>query len=114
MDHDSLLALRQHHPAWHLLRADNAALVATTLHRVFVSENTRTIGQRALTEALDDDLYGLRVTNPGAYPKSAAEYLIDHTGYTYVIDRKGQLREILNRDIRPEAIVPDIQYLLGQ
>ena len=80
MDHDSLLALRQHHPAWHLLRADNAALVATTLHRVFVADNTRTIGHRALTEALDDDLYGIRATNPGAYPKDAAEYLSDWSG----------------------------------
>lgn len=77
MDHDSLVALRQHHPAWHLLRADNAALVATTLHRVFVADNTRTIGQRALIEALDDDLYTIRVSNPGAYPKDAAEYLSD-------------------------------------
>ncbi|MEZ5159222.1 MAG: DUF3375 family protein, partial [Candidatus Nanopelagicales bacterium] len=60
MQHDDVAALRRHHPAWLLLRADSAPLVASTLHRVFVAQNCRTIIQHELVEALDDDLYRLR------------------------------------------------------
>ncbi|HQR79119.1 MAG TPA: DUF3375 domain-containing protein [Actinomycetota bacterium] len=77
MDHDSLVALRQHHPAWLLLRADNAPLVATVLHRIFVAENTRTISRTELAEALDDELHRLRQLDPAAYPKDAQAYLAD-------------------------------------
>lgn len=77
MDYDDVQALRRHHPAWHLLRADSAALVASTLHRVFIAENTRTIDQQSFVEALDDDLYRIRETEPNAYPRSARDYLTD-------------------------------------
>ncbi|HET7862865.1 MAG TPA: DUF3375 family protein, partial [Burkholderiaceae bacterium] len=36
MDHPTLDALRRQHPAWRLLAADSAPLVASFLHRVFV------------------------------------------------------------------------------
>lgn len=34
LDHQILDALRQHHPAWRLLRSDPAALVGSFLERV--------------------------------------------------------------------------------
>lgn len=77
MRYEEIEALRRHHPAWHLLRADSAALVASALHRVFVAENTRTISQHALIEALDDDLYRLRQSDPDAFPRTAKDYLTD-------------------------------------
>jgi flagellar motility protein MotE (MotC chaperone) len=77
MDYDELVSLRRHHPAWHLLRADSVALVASLLHRVFVAENTRTIDQQSLVEALDDDLYRIRQTQPDAHPRTPLEYLND-------------------------------------
>jgi hypothetical protein len=75
--HDDVASLRRHHPAWILLRADSAPLIASTLHRVFVAQNCRTIAQQALVEALEDDLYRLRQIDPSAYPRSAKDYLAD-------------------------------------
>ena len=77
MQYDDVAALRRHHPAWLLLRADSAPLVASTLHRVFVAQNCRTITQQSLVEALEDDLYRLRQIDPAAYPRSAKDYLTD-------------------------------------
>jgi hypothetical protein len=77
-DIDTLEALRRHHPAWRLLQADSAALVASFLHRVFVLPNQRVIRQSDLAEALEDTLYTLREQRgAGVYPKSALEYLDD-------------------------------------
>ena len=55
-DFDTLEALRRQHPAWRLLQADSAALVASFLHRVFVVPNRRVIHQAELASALDDTL----------------------------------------------------------
>ena len=41
LDFATLDALRSHHPAWRLLRSDHAVLVASFLHRVFVTPNVR-------------------------------------------------------------------------
>ena len=60
MQHDDVEALRRRHPAWRLLRADNASLIVSFLGAVFVQENTRTITASALAERLDDELYALR------------------------------------------------------
>ena len=81
LDIDTLEALRRQHPAWRLLVADSAALVASFLHRVFVAPNRRVISQAGLAEALEDTLYTLRQQRSGStypvYPKSALEYLND-------------------------------------
>ena len=78
LDFDTLEALRRQHPAWRLLQADSAALVASFLHRVFVLPNQRVISQSDLAEALEDTLYALREQRgAGVYPKSALEYLND-------------------------------------
>ena len=77
-DIDTLEALRRQHPAWRLLQADSAALVASFLHRVFVLPNRRVIHQAELASALDDTLYAVREQRgPGSYPKLALEYLND-------------------------------------
>lgn len=77
-DFDTLEALRRQHPAWRLLQADSAALVASFLHRVFVLPNQRVISQSDLTEALEDTLHALREQRgAGVYPKGALEYLND-------------------------------------
>lgn len=44
-DYHTLDLLRQNHPAWRLLRAEHAPLVASFLHRVFTLPNVRVIGQ---------------------------------------------------------------------
>ena len=77
-DIDTLDALRRQHPAWRLLQADSAPLVASFLHRVFVLPNRRTIHQAELASALDDTLYAVREQRGHAsYPKPALEYLND-------------------------------------
>ena len=69
-DIDTLEALRRQHPAWRLLQADSAALVASFLHRVFVAPNRRVIHQAELASALDDTLYAVREQRgPASYPK---------------------------------------------
>ena len=75
---DTLEALRRQHPAWRLLLADSAALVAGFLHRAFVLPNRRVMAQADLAEALEDTLYTVREQRGGnVYPKSALEYLND-------------------------------------
>jgi flagellar motility protein MotE (MotC chaperone) len=78
LNHQTLEALRQHHPAWRLLRSDHAALVAAFLERVFIVPNCRVIPQAELAEALEDDLYALRERlGTEAFPKTALDYLND-------------------------------------
>jgi flagellar motility protein MotE (MotC chaperone) len=78
LDHQTLEALRQRHPAWRLLCSDHAALLASFLERVFITPNQRSIAQAELAEALEDDLYALRERlGAEAFPKSALDYLND-------------------------------------
>lgn len=76
----TLDALRTHHPAWRLLRSDHAPLVASFLHRVFIAPNVRVMAAVVLAEALEDELYSLRLQlGEEAFPKPALEYLNDWT-----------------------------------
>jgi len=78
LDVPTLETLRRQHPAWRLLVADSAPLVASFLHRVFVLPNVRTMPQAGLAEALEDTLFALREQRgDAAWPKSALEYLND-------------------------------------
>ncbi len=78
VEHATLATLRDHHPAWRLLASQNAPLVASFLHRVFVAPNVRVMNEADLAEALEDDLYTLREQHGlQAYPKGASEYLSD-------------------------------------
>jgi hypothetical protein len=77
-DYATFDALRTHHPAWRLLRSDHAPLVASFLHRVFVAPNVRVMAAADLAEALEDELYALRLQlGDGAFPKNALDYLND-------------------------------------
>ena len=78
LDYDMLDRLRQHHPAWRLLRSDHAPLIASFLHRAFIAPNQRLLMQSDLAEALEDELFALRErADDGAYPKAALDYLND-------------------------------------
>ncbi|WP_373279707.1 DUF3375 family protein [Chitinimonas arctica] len=81
LDFSTLEVLRTHNPAWRLLRSDHAPLVASFLHRVFVAPNVRGKAAADLAEALEDELYALRLQlgekGETAFPKPALEYLND-------------------------------------
>ncbi|MFZ3017176.1 MAG: DUF3375 domain-containing protein [Gallionella sp.] len=80
LDYDTLESLRRSHPAWRLLLADHAPLVASFLHRVFVLPNVRMMAQAELISKLEDELFHLReLQGESAFPKSAAAYLDDWT-----------------------------------
>ncbi|MCL2589397.1 MAG: DUF3375 domain-containing protein [Betaproteobacteria bacterium] len=89
LDFTTLNALRTQHPAWRLLRSDHAPLIASFLHRVFVAPNVRVISVADLAEALEDDLYVLRLhLGESAFPKTALDYLND-----WAAPDKGWLRK---------------------
>jgi flagellar motility protein MotE (MotC chaperone) len=76
MQFDTLASLREHHPAWRLLAAQHAPMIASFLHRVFVAPNVRAMHEADLAEALEDELFTLRERlGPDAFPKSARDYL---------------------------------------
>lgn len=89
LDFATLNTLRTHHPAWKLLRSDHAPLVASFLQRVFVAPNVRVMAAADLAEALEDELYALRLhLGDSAFPKAAQEYLND-----WATTDKGWLRK---------------------
>ncbi len=80
LDYATLDAMRQSHPAWRLLCAEHAPLIASFLHRVFIEPNVRIMSQADLAEALEDELFGLRERlGEGVFPRPAIEYLNDWT-----------------------------------
>ncbi len=89
LEFSTLDALRTFHPAWRLLRSDHAPLVASFLHRVFVAPNVRVMAAVDLAEALEDELYSLRLQlGDSAFPRTALEYLND-----WAAPDKGWLRK---------------------
>lgn len=89
LDFATLHTLRTHHPAWRLLCSDHAPLVASFLHRVFVTPNVRVMAAADLAEALEDVLYDLRLQlGDDTFPKPALEYLND-----WAAPDKGWLRK---------------------
>lgn len=76
LSHASLELLRRVNPSLRLLIADNAALVISFLHRVFISQNVRSVPGPELAALLEDDLHGLRDQHGSdRYPRAAADYL---------------------------------------
>jgi len=89
MDYQQLLTQRRTHPAWRLLAADHAPMIASFLHRSFIAPNLRTIAHQQLASQLDDHLYHLHeVAGEILFPKSAAAYLDD-----WAADERGWLRK---------------------
>jgi flagellar motility protein MotE (MotC chaperone) len=75
---DEISWLQHNSPAWRLLCADNAPLVLSFLHQVFVTGNTRSISATELAGRLDDALYALNERSGGrTFPKPAKAYLDD-------------------------------------
>jgi hypothetical protein len=77
---DEVTWLRDNSPAWRLLRADNAPLVLSFLHQVFVADNVRSIAAAELASRLDDQLYAInQLAGEGGrrYLKAAKAYLDD-------------------------------------
>jgi hypothetical protein len=78
---DEIAWLRDNSPAWRLVRAENAPLVLSFLHRVFVADNVRSISAAELASRLDDELYALNQHGGDwaapRFPKSAKAYLDD-------------------------------------
>ena len=76
---DEIGWLQNNSPAWRLLRADNAPLVLSFLHQVFVADNVRSISASELASRLDDELYAInqRESERGGrrFPKPAKAYL---------------------------------------
>lgn len=76
MHYDELAHLRSEHPAWRLLRADNAALVLSFLDRVFVERNAGHLPASELISELDDELHAQNQRlGEGTFPRAAVEYL---------------------------------------
>jgi flagellar motility protein MotE (MotC chaperone) len=94
LDYATLTNLRKNHPAWRLLLADHAPLIATFLQQVFVAPNLRLIGQADLVSRLEDQLFQLRETlGEDAFPKTAIQYLDD-----WVENDKGWMRKFYPLD----------------
>jgi hypothetical protein len=106
MDFATLESLRQKHPAWRLLVADHAPLIASFLHRAFVGANARAQPQRELVLRLEDHLHTVReLRGAGAFPRDAAVYLDE-----WAADGSGWLRKFYppgtdepHYDLTPEA-----------
>jgi hypothetical protein len=89
MDHQQLILLRRTHPAWRLLAADHAPMIASFLHASFIAPNVRTIGRQQLASQLDDHLYHLHeAAGEVLFPKPAVAYLDD-----WASDERGYLRK---------------------
>lgn len=94
MDYDQLVTLRRSHPAWRLLLASHAPLVASFLHEVFIAPNVRTLSQPALRSKLDDLLFRLReVEGAESFPRGADQYLDE-----WADDAHGWLRKYYPSD----------------
>lgn len=94
MDYATLEAMQRRHPAWRLLLADSAPLVASFLHRVFVVPNVRVMSQADLVEALEDTLFALREQlGAEAFPRRAQDYLND-----WAANERGWLRKFYPND----------------
>jgi len=89
VDFHTLEMARSSHPAWRLLRADNAALIASFLERAFLRPNVRQISESELARHLDDELFELRrAFGEARFPREAHAYLDD-----WASDKNGWLRK---------------------
>lgn len=87
-DYHTLKTLQQNHPAWRLLVADHAPLIASFLHKAFILHNHRCLSRADLASALEDFLFVLRETEgEDAFPRTAEAYLDE-----WASDDKGWLR----------------------
>jgi hypothetical protein len=89
MDHDTLAELKRSHPGWRLLVSDNAPLVMSFVHAVFLEQNVRTLTESEAVSRLDDHLYRIRNLHGEAkYPRAAADYLDEWCSESHKVLRK--------------------------
>lgn len=94
LEYPTLIQLRRTHPAWRLLMADHAPLIASFLDKVFVQPNMRVMSQANLVSKLEDLLFQLR-EQEGAdtFPRSGQGYLDE-----WAQNDKGWLRKFYPHD----------------
>ncbi len=85
MDYAAIETLRDTHPAWRMLRADQAPLLLSFLGRFFVDESRGASPAGQIIDALSDELYAVNSASPHAppHPRSAADYLADWAAPEY-------------------------------
>ena len=111
LDYATLTNLRKNHPAWRLLLADHAPLIATFLQQVFIAPNVRLISQADLVSKLDDQLFQLRETlGEDAFPKTTIQYLDD-----WAQNDKGWMRKFypLDSDEPHFDLTPATEKVIG-
>ncbi len=97
MDYQQLESLRANHPAWRLLKADNAVLIASFLHRTFIAPNLRSCPESELISKLEDYIFHLTRTAEGLeFRREAGAYLDD-----WASDRCGFLRKSYTAEWSP-------------
>lgn len=76
MEFEAIETLRDRHPAWRLLRADNAALILGFLGSHFVEGNRGSTPANELISGLDDYLYEINATAAEPrFPRPPQDYL---------------------------------------
>ncbi|MGC8529649.1 MAG: DUF3375 domain-containing protein [Leptospirillia bacterium] len=102
--------MRRLHPAWRLLLADSAPLVASFLHQSYILPNVRTLARPEILSRLEDTLFAVReVAGPGSYPREASDYLEEWSS-----DERGWLRKYypLDSDLPHFDITPATEKAL--
>jgi hypothetical protein len=111
LDYQQLLIHRRSHPAWRLMLADHAPMIASFLHQSFVVQNARGIPRAQLASQLDDHLFRLHeTTGETLFPKASTAYLDD-----WASDQRGWLRKYYpsGTDEPHYDLVPDAELALG-
>lgn len=76
LDYLQLAHWRKNHPAWRLLLADHAPLIAYFLSHAFLENNDRVLSQEDLSSRLEDFIFQLQDIDPEQqFPKNSIEYL---------------------------------------
>jgi len=76
LDFNQLTQLRKKHPAWRLLQAEHAPLIASFLYQAFIQPNERVMSQTDLVSKLEDLLFQLREEEEeNKFPRDAQTYL---------------------------------------
>lgn len=93
LDFATLAQLKKQHPAWKLLQAEHAPLIASFLHRAFIVPNQRVMAQSAIVSQLEDYLYNLRAEEgEDKFPRDSEAYLDEWSK-----NDKGWLRQFYPR-----------------
>ena len=76
MRYEAIETLRERHPAWRLLRAQNASLILSFLGGHFVDGNQGSTSATRLADLLDDHLHALRAgAEEDRFPRPPEDYL---------------------------------------